>query len=355
VARGWLYDGETALRHEVDVHEDDGALLLAFADGRSFHIRPEELDHIASRADAEIYGRRDRPGWRLGLASGIDEIRALLPAPERYGRWIDRVGLARALVAALAISALVIFAGARVPGLLAPLVPQAWEKRFGDALVGDLDGRFCAGPGGQAALKKLVRQLSDRPEELRVHVINVPGVNAVALPGGNILIFDGLLKEAESSAELAGILAHEVAHIDERHTTQTMIRQLGISTIVVGFGGTTGASIETLLAASYSQGAEAEADDAAIRMLAEAGISPAPTAGFFRRLAEQEAKIGAAAVGLAYLSTHPLSAERERKFRGSAQPGRAYRQALGRDDWEALVDICHNDPRREEKRFLPRL
>jgi predicted Zn-dependent protease len=239
----------------------------------------------------------------------------------------------------------------RVPAVAAPYVPPSWEKKFGDSLVGDYGGRFCTGPGGQAALDKLALRLSPGAKEMKVRVVSAGIVNAAAFPGGNILIFDELLKQADGPDELAGVLAHEIAHVEERHTTETMIRQLGIGIFVAGFGGTTGANVETLLSASYSRGSEAEADEVAIEALRRANISPLGTAGFFERLAKQEGALGGAAQPLSYLSSHPMSAERQKQFRDSAVKGRAYRPALAPAEWEALTKICSSDPDREKKRI----
>jgi hypothetical protein len=352
VAQGWIYDGRIAVRQPVTVEAAGDALVLSGAEGGDFEVPREALRFLEKRRDCEIYARVDQEGWRLGL--GLEEaeaLRPLLPAEERYGRLIDRFGLGRAAVAFLAVSALVVVAGMQFPSVAAPYVPASWEKNFGDSLVGDFGGRYCAGEGGQAALDKLALKLSPGAKSMKFRVVSAGVVNAAAFPGGNILIFDELLKESDGPDELAGVLAHEIAHVEERHTTETMIRQLGIGIFVAGFGGTTGSSIESLLAASYSRGAEDEADREAIEALSGANVSPLGTAGFFERLAKQESSLGRAAQPLSYLSSHPMSAERQKLFRDSAVRGRAYRPSLNRDEWEALFNICFNDPKREEKRL----
>jgi hypothetical protein len=347
--RGWLYDGEIALRHEVTITVSGDDLQLGLSDGRSFSVPRSRLFHAEERPDAEVYGRRDIEGWRLGVTEDDGGLAHLLPERQRYGRLIDRIGLGPALMIGLVASGLVLFLGSHAPEWLAPLVPRTWEKNFGDTLVGDFGNKACAGAGGQEALNELARRLSPRAGEFNIRVVNIRMVNAAALPGGNIVIFDGLLKEADGAEELAGVLAHEIAHVEERHTTQMMIRHFGLSTLIAGFGGTTGTSIETIMSASYSRSSEEEADREAIRALGQAGISPLPTAGFFQRLARQEEKIGAAARGLAYISTHPMSADRERRFRESAAPGRTYLAPLSREQWDALYNICFNDPARRSK------
>jgi Zn-dependent protease with chaperone function len=352
LAGDWLYDGESALRWEVEVEPEGDGLIVRRAGLEPFAVPSASLCHVERRRDFEVYGRRDVPGWRLGLSEESRErLSARLPAEERYGRLIDRVGLLPAVAVGLALSALVVFLGLSFPSWVAPHVPRSWEKRMGDSLVGDFGGRFCAGPGGQKALDKLAARLSPGASSLNIRVVQVPVVNAAALPGGNIVVFDELLKESDGPDEFAGVLAHEIAHVEERHTTEAMIRQLGVGALISALGGSTGANVETLLSARYSRSAETEADDDAIRTLARADISPLGTAKFFERLGKQEGKLGRAADPLSYLSTHPVTAERERKFRGSAVKGRAYRPALTRDEWDAIFNICFNDPDKDRKRI----
>ena len=140
------------------------------------------------------------------------------------------------------------------------------------------------------------------------------------------------------------MLAHEIAHVERRHVTEGMIRQLGFGTIVALFGGSTGSNVDMLMGASYSRDAEREADADAMASLQRAGVSPAATADFFARLGRSEKKLGRIGQGLEYLSSHPLSQDREKAFRAAAVKGAAYRPSLSQDEWDALFSICHNKP-----------
>jgi Zn-dependent protease with chaperone function len=346
MAAAWLYDGETAIRHEVDARAGAGGLVVRYPDGSTAEVPADRLTYVESRREGVTYGRSDLAGWRLTLFGDPPaELAAILPGRQQYGRWIDRVGLVPAVAIALVLSAAVLFAGHKFPEWAAPYVPPAWEESFGDTLVGDFGGRFCNGAGGQAALNKLAAKLTPNARSLNIRVVDIDMVNAAALPGGNIVIFEELLAESDGPDEVAGVLAHEIAHIERRHVTQGMIRELGLGMIVAAFGGNTGASIDTMLSAGYSRGSEREADADAIVMLDKARISPVPTAGFFARLAHQERRLGPVGRGLSYISSHPMSEERQKRFRDSAARGRAYRPALSRDEWEALFNICFNDPK----------
>ncbi len=143
---------------------------------------------------------------------------------------------------------------------------------------------------------------------------------------------------------MAGVLAHEIAHVEERHVTESMIRAFGFGLIVSAFGGNTGANVETLIAAGYSRRAEHEADAEAIEALARADISPLATATFFERLADREKSLGRVAVGLSYISTHPMSEDRQNNFRASAVRGKRYVPALSPQEWKALKNICRRAP-----------
>jgi Zn-dependent protease with chaperone function len=355
MVQAWLYDGETALRHPVEVEQAGGDLLIRFADGDTLALAPSRLLHVESRSGHEVYGRSDAQGWRLGIPAGdVAGLAAVLPRQQRYGRWIDKVGLAPAAAAFVALSAAVIFAGAKMPEWLAPHIPMQWEKDYGDALVGNLGGKYCNGAGGQAALNKLAAKLSPAAAGLDIRVVNIDMVNAAALPGGTIIIFEELLSQSRAPEDVAGVLAHELAHVERRHVTQAMIRDLGLGLVVSAFGGTTGGNINGLLAAGYSRGSEREADRDAIAKLRGAGIDPLPTALFFKKLADSEARLGRVAEGMSYISTHPMSAERQKAFAGSREGGRAYAPALNAEEWTALHNICSNDPaRRRDNGFNP--
>jgi Zn-dependent protease with chaperone function len=321
----------------VTLAADGDALLLARDDGAIDRVPAHELRFVERRAAETVYGRAGRAGWRLIVADAALDVAALLPDEVRYGRWIDRVGLWKAAAAGIVASAAILLTIRELPHWIAPLIPDSWMDSYGEALVGDFGGKFCAGPGGQAAIDKLVRRIA--PEaRVKVRVVDIGIVNAAALPGGNIVIFEELLQKAESPEEFAGVLAHEIAHVQNRDVTEAMVRELGFGLVFGMIGGDAGGQVQKLAALSYSRDAERRADAGAIAALRKAGISPAPTAKFFDRLAKAETKLPLGA-GLAYLSTHPVSAERAAEFRNAALPGKQA-PILTRDEWDALADIC---------------
>jgi predicted Zn-dependent protease len=173
-------------------------------------------------------------------------------------------------------------------------------------------------------------------------------VNAVAVPGGRILLFRGLIEHAESAEEVAGVLAHELGHVVHRDPTVEALRAAGSAGIlgllvgdVVGAGIVVAAS-EAVLNASYRREAEARADDTAIRLLAEAGLPSGPFADFFRRM---RARYGEVRGVFRYFASHPaLEARAERAEAGDAVAGGDYEPVLGPAEWRALRGICSATP-----------
>ncbi|NNM77478.1 M48 family metallopeptidase [Sphingomonas sp. ID1715] len=345
MTRAWLYDGSSGVRHEVEVVQDGPVLRIDYAGAPLEDVMLDELS-VADRGSAGLTLRRSgNAGWRLKLPAPVDpELDRLFPRGGGYGGWIDRVGLPRALAVFVAGSALVLAGGYFAPTLLAPLVPPSVEKAYGEALVGDFGGKYCSTPLGDAALKRLVASLDPKPGELNVRVVDAPIVNAAALPAGNIVLFDKLFEVVESPEELAGILAHEIAHVRRRHITAALIREFGVGIFASALGGTTAGRVDGFVALTFTRRAEQDADATAIATLNRAHISPAPTANFFRRLKKAETDLGRFEPAMAYLSSHPLSGDRAQRFTEAAHKGEAYRPALSSREWTELRAICSSRP-----------
>jgi len=343
MAGGWLYGGVTAIRRSVTISRQAGTIVIAEAGQEPILLSPDELTSTDRRTDATVYRRAGVDGWRLGVMAPVDpDLGAILPAAGDYGRWVDRIGLWPAAAVAATISAAVLAIGFFAPAWLAPLVPASLEKRYGDLLVGDFGGAFCTTASGAAAIESLAHRLSaeGNGQPFDIRVVDMPMVNAAALPGGHIVLFRGLLDKTDSADEVAGVLAHEIAHIRNRHVTEALLRQFGFSMIIAGLGGSAGGNIDTMLSLSYSRDAEREADLDAVATLAGARISPAPTAAFFDRLAAGKDKAGRLDASLTYLSTHPPSAARRDLFIRSVNPNARYQPALTDAQWRALRGIC---------------
>ncbi len=230
---------------------------------------------------------------------------------------------------------------------LAALVPLSWEESLGRTvmrqvtLVFGRNGqlRQCTGAAGQAAIERLVGRLAATVESrytFRVQVVDTGMVNALAAPGGYIMVFRGLIDKARTPEEVAGVIGHEMGHVIEQHGTQAMIRSQGMRLILGGLGDGTAVEVgSTLATLSYGRAAEREADRVGVTMLNKADIRGGGLAEFFRRLGRDDAE-GEPGV-TRYISTHPPSAERAGEI-----DTRAVGQgpAMSAEEWQALRAIC---------------
>lgn len=174
----------------------------------------------------------------------------------------------------------------------------------------------------QRYVEQIGRRLAAAPEADRYpytfKVVNEGSINAFALPGGPTYVHTGLIKAAENEAQLAGVMAHEIAHVALRHGTnqasKANLLQLPamIAGAVVGNGGLMGqlAQLGIGLGANsvllkYSRDAERQADLLGAQMMARAGYNPLEMARFFEKLAAQGGSRGPA-----FLSSHPDPGDR---------------------------------------------
>jgi len=336
---GRLYDGVSGHPHEVDVAFADGAIALGNGHGWTERVDANLLKRVGDDAKTLRLGRSDIAGWRLILpADARDRVAALLGREERYGRWIDRIGLVPALVVGGIVTAMAVGFGYIAPHWIAPHVPMSWERNVGSAMVGDFGKLRCRNAAGQQALEALVERVAPGAtkgsDAIKIAALDVPVFNAAALPGGYIVVFKPAITETAPDA-LAGILAHEVAHVRRRHVAEALIREFGIGALIRLFAGDIGANAEQLVALSYTRANEAQADADAIAMLKRAGISPKPTAALFQRLQKE-----APAYSAEFLQSHPLSGRRAQRFAASFDPHATYRPVLDRDRSDALFNIC---------------
>ncbi len=166
--------------------------------------------------------------------------------------------------------------------------------------------------------QNLVRN-SDAKVPFTIKVVDSDDINAFALPGGFFYVNSGLVLAADDEAELAGVMAHEIAHVAARHATREMTRanyasMASIPLIFVGSWGLyEGASLALNLALpltfmKFSRGFEAEADYLGVQYMYKAGYDPQAFVSFFEKIkAQEKKKPGTLAKAFA---THPQTPDR---------------------------------------------
>lgn len=130
-------------------------------------------------------------------------------------------------------------------------------------------------------------------------------LNAFATPGGYIYIYTGLMKFLDNENELAGVLGHEIAHSDRRHSTDQLTKQYGISfllQLILGNNQNQLAGVAAnLVQLKFSRNAEAEADEFSVRYMCPTAYAADGASGFFAKLVAQGQSGGTPQ----FLSTHP--------------------------------------------------
>jgi beta-barrel assembly-enhancing protease len=164
---------------------------------------------------------------------------------------------------------------------------------------------------------RAIVQMSDRRDvPYTFKVIDRSEVNALSLPGGPVYVFRGLLQMVGNDDDaLAGVIAHEVGHIEKRHAVKQVEKAMGANLLLElftrGNTRTAGAIIANLLSLKYSRNDEYQADERAVITMSRAGFDPHGLVRFFQRLQQQEGRDPSKVQQ--WLSTHPASSDRIRR------------------------------------------
>ena len=358
------YDGLTARSRAVEVEIAATGLAIFDEAGPVVGSWPGEGVRLVDRP------RRGEP-VRLGLAGTtarlivddpgvVEALRPVAPHLKRRtrtsGRAVARIAL-WAVLAAGSVAGIVLVLIPLLSAQLAAVTPDSAKFRLGRAVLVQvaelLPGpagpasrqRYCSREDGRAALQRLADRLAadlPDPPTVRVVVVNTLLVNAFALPGGIMVFTRGLLVQAESAEEIAGIAAHELGHIAHDHSTRALYRSFAVALLVgVLFGDLTGGTLagglaEWLVNTGYSRDAERDADAFALARLEAAGIGARGLADFFSRLKERE-KDGDGPLAR-MLSTHPATDERLAHIRSAERP--SIRPAMSEEDWASARKAC---------------
>ncbi len=242
---------------------------------------------------------------------------ALLPALRRQqragrndrGKWLLLGGLAGTL--ALLVVAVVLGYGLVVDWAVR-LIPTEVEEQLGASTLAELKatGKLIDRGPAVEAVQAIGNQLT-AGSRYHYHwaVLDEPSINAFAAPGGQVVVHRGLIEAAKTPEELAGVLAHEVQHVERRHTLKAMVNSLGWATMATVLLGDVSAMAGMLAyqvgTTRYGRDLEAEADAQGLAALVRADIAPDGMASFFRTLATEAPQIP-----IALLSSHPATEER---------------------------------------------
>ncbi len=225
------FDGRSPQSMLVRIQLLPKGVMLHFMDGRSQHWKQESFSIV-----------RDRESGPIRLLRGDFPLETLEIPDQGFAAVLEQKGLSgkgwRTSWKQKTISvfaAIVLFSGIlywildpEQPGItrwMVQWIPVSVEEQLGEMALTQLfpNRQTCSTPKGDRALETLMLSLipRDDPYRYKIEIIRSPQFNALAFPGGRLVLFSGLLESLPSPESLAGILAHEIQHIRLQHGTQT--------------------------------------------------------------------------------------------------------------------------------------
>jgi beta-barrel assembly-enhancing protease len=225
--------------------------------------------------------------------------------------------------------------------------PPGFALAAGSRLVGGIvnvapPGRSCRAvdrPAPSALLDKLVRRIyplypDDEAQSITVELIHGDAVDAFATLGGHIYIFEGLIAQASSPEELAGVLAHEVEHVRNRHIVQALevnlFTLIGLEAALPSGGQADPRMVHPFLSLQFSSQQESEADELGLERLRSAHVDAGGFAQFFERARSMPAPPS-------ILSNHPSNQSSEAP--AASFVGYPARPVLDAGEWQTLRTI----------------
>jgi predicted Zn-dependent protease len=208
---------------------------------------------------------------------------------------------------------------------IADHVPVSFEQKAGDQLFNLLSKGYVIIKDSalnaqlDTVISPLLHAINDTTQKFSFYIISDSTVNAFALPGGKVVINSGLILKSDKWSEIQGVIAHEMAHVTQRHHIRGVINQRGfffiLSSFLGGYSdfisilGEYGGHLESLM---YSRKFEFEADDTGCKYMQQAHLDPQGMVSFFNKLLEENKENKGQKSNAFYnmLSTHPATADR---------------------------------------------
>ncbi|MEP5729106.1 MAG: M48 family metallopeptidase [Sulfitobacter sp.] len=353
-----FFDGDSPEPQEVSLHVAAGMLQIGLDDGNTLRWPVENIRQLPDQAGKSGFVLRLTTDPLARLFVTDKSVLPHLPHLRRRAPPKGRGRLAAWAVAAVAAVALQI--GVLVPLLadnLAGFIPPEGERALGEATFRQIREALdetglnplpiCEAPEGVAVLNNLVGALQGSEtfrQTVSVTVLDHDMVNAFALPGGFVVLFQGLIDAADGPDEVTAVLAHEIGHVASSDPTRHALRSAGsIGVLGLLFGDFAGGAAvlflaERLISAQYSQAAETAADTYAHRALERAGINPGALGDMFVTMKEKHGETDGVT---AHFLSHPALGDRIAAARAQVTEGTTYGPSMSDKEWAALREICN--------------
>jgi predicted Zn-dependent protease len=371
-----FFDGVTPRAHPVAVLIHPDALVLQREDGSVERWIWAELRLLQGLEPGEHVrlskgANPTAPALVIRRSGFLDAVHRVAPQA-KLGRSKSHFQLGRAALLAFAGSLLVAFGVYHwgIPALanrVTEYVPTAWETALGAEVVSEykFEEKACPVQDKQRLLNQLfakVKSNSQSPYPYRVLLVHGTQINALAAPGGHVVVFESLVTTMPSAQALAGVLAHEMQHVERRHGTRALLREMSSQLLLAAMVGDAGALGQllglgtTLDSLAYGRADEREADRLGLQQLIRAGLDPRGMVAGFQALAHTRVVPDELEKKLNWASTHPAISDRLRDVAALARDHRGqYEAALNEQEWKILAQSCKasSKKRNRSKRSNP--
>lgn len=198
------------------------------------------------------------------------------------------------------------------------LLPESFDNEIGNVFMNTFLDENEIDSTKTKYLEQFAAELDLKNKKpLRFAVVESEEVNAFALPNGQIVVFSAILNDMKSADELAALLGHEASHINQRHSTKILCRNLAgymvVSLLLSDVNGVMAVvadNAQQLHSLSYSRGFEEEADEQGLKILMDNKMNPNGMVQLFEQL-EKEHDVYIPKI----ISSHPLTAERKKNMK----------------------------------------
>lgn len=212
------------------------------------------------------------------------------------------------------LAILVVWQYDRVLTFVANQVSMETEKKLGESVLKSISSseNFLKKGVAVDAIKKIGTQLTKGSRyKYQWYVVKDDTINAFAAPGGIIIVNSGLIKKADSANEIAAVLAHEVQHVEQRHSLKNMLHSAGVASVVLLVLGDANAVMmimaQQVSQQYFSRKVEADADLKGAQLLTKTNIDPSGMPSFFKKLAAEYKDLDRTPE---WLSSHPETLQR---------------------------------------------
>ena len=358
-------DGQTSKPHATVLRVTRANLIIAKAENPSDVLAVWRTEDV--RDDRQARNRGDCILKREGYPEVSLDLGPNGPDMGTLKQWFPDLG-ARSAVQTREIKSIVMYLGLAVAGVaglffilvpyfsdrIAELVPESYAVELGDSVIRHfeklpIEGKgfgLCADARANAILTNAADRLAramdiPRDRSTRVVIVQSKIKNAAAVPGGRMMMFQGLINLAENGDQIAAVLAHELGHVKHRdplrQTVQASANGILIGLIVGDITGGAALSIaaEQALNATYSQDAELRADAESRQAMETLGADPAHLGGILSLLTKDNG--GKAPGWMQIFATHP---ELKDRFTGEPNPNQTAFQVISEPDFQHLKSAC---------------